>query len=133
LTAANVERPSLVVLSALGEPGWKEWTAGLGPAFQQALQLDQAPPRDEMRIQQNRKVLDAQRWGFAAVAPRGLGPTRWSDADGPAGVQVRRRFPLLGQTLDGQRVWDVRRALEVLRGLPELKGTPLWLQGKGDM
>ena len=36
-------------------------------------------------------------------------------------------------TLDGQRVWDVRRALAVLRGLPDLKGVPLWLQGKKEM
>src|SRR5204863_7628421 len=42
-----------------------------------------------------------------------------------------RRFALLGQTLDGQRVWDVRRGVQALHALPELHGVPLWLQGKG--
>ena len=49
------------------------------------------------------------------------------------GQHLKRRFALLGQTLDGQRVWDVRRGLAVLRSLAELKGVPLWLQGKNDM
>ena len=48
-------------------------------------------------------------------------------------IHVRRRFPLIGQTLDGQRVWDVRRAITALRLAPDLKGVPLWLQGKGEM
>jgi hypothetical protein len=39
----------------------------------------------------------------------------------------------LGHTLVGQRVWDVRRALAVLRTVPDLKKVPLWLQGKRDM
>ena len=46
---------------------------------------------------------------------------------------LRRRFGLLGQTLDGQRVWDVRRGLACLRTVADLKDVPLWLQGKDDM
>jgi len=45
---------------------------------------------------------------------------------------VRRRFPLIGQTLDGQRVWDVRRAVAAARSLPDLKSAPLSLQGEGE-
>jgi hypothetical protein len=133
LTARNVARPTRTVLSALDEPGWKEWAESLGPAFQQALQLDQAPVLNEKRFQQIRKALEEDKQAVAVIAPRGIGPSRWSDADGPTGVQVRRRFPLLGQTLDGQRAWDVRRSLEVLRGVPEAKGVPLELEGRGDM
>jgi len=88
---------------------------------------------DEKRFAQNRQALERHRWAFATVAPRAIGPTRWSAAGKPADTHIRRRFPLLGQTLDGQRVWDVRRSLAVLRGLPDLKGTPLWLQGTGRM
>jgi hypothetical protein len=66
------------------------------------------------------------------VAPRGIGPTRWAEAGSSEDIQVRRRFALLGQTLDGQRVWDIRRAVAALRGLPECKDVPLWLQGKGE-
>ena len=133
LTAAKVEKPTLVVLTAVDETGWREWTEELGPPFQLALQMDQPPRLNQAKADGTRHLLEAQGWAFATVAPRGIGPTRWSEADKPADVQIRRRFPLLGQTLDGQRVWDVRRALAALRGLRDLQGAPRWLQGKGDM
>jgi dienelactone hydrolase len=133
LTAAQVEKPRLVVLTAVDEPGWQEWLAELGPTFQEALQTERLPLRDEAKFQQTRKALEANQWAFATVAPRGVGPTRWAEAGSPAESHVRRRFVLLGQTLDGQRVWDVRRALAVLRDVPDLKEASRWLQGKGDM
>jgi dienelactone hydrolase len=137
MTAEQVEKPTLVVLNALDEPGWHEWVADLGPAFTKALQLSAEPKLDADRFNQNLKTLQFHKWAFAAVTPRGIGPTRWSEVssfDGkPTGHQIRRRFALLGQTLDGRRVWDVRRALACLRSVSDLKGVPLWLQGKNDM
>ncbi len=133
LTAETTARPKLVVLTSVDEAGWREWIKELGPAFQEALQLAQAPLFDDKKFEQNRRVLQKFGWAFATIAPRGIGPTRWAEAGTPAEVHVRRRFGLLGQTLDGQRVWDVRRGLGVLRGLADLKGVPLWLQGRGDM
>ena len=137
LTAEKVDKPTLVVLNALDEPAWKEWAEDLGPPFAKALQLAADPKRNDAKFAQNRKALEFNQWAFAAVAPRGVGPTRWSEAsqfDGkPAGQHILRRFALLGQTLDGQRVWDVRRAVAVLRTLAEVKGAPLWLQADRDM
>ncbi|HEY1172513.1 MAG TPA: CocE/NonD family hydrolase [Verrucomicrobiae bacterium] len=48
------------------------------------------------------------------LPPRGIGPTMW-DQDKREQTQIRRRFMMLGQTLDGMRVWDIKRALEVLQ------------------
>lgn len=45
-----------------------------------------------------------------------------------ARVQRLRRFYLLGQTLEGQQVWDVRCAIRALRSIDGLKDTKLWLQ-----
>ena len=42
-------------------------------------------------------------------APRGLGPTA-STASAADQNQLRRRFLLLGQTVDGMRVWEIGRA-----------------------
>lgn len=50
----------------------------------------------------------------AVVFPRGIGPTRWAEPGTPSHTHVRRRFPLVGQTLEGGRVWDVRRAVQVV-------------------
>jgi hypothetical protein len=137
LTAANVGKPSLVVLTAADEPAWDEWVRDLGPAFEKALLLEAKPRLDEAKFAQNRRTLEYYQWGFALVAPRGVGPTRWADTEiidkQAVPKQVRRRFALVGQTLDGQRVWDVRRALAVLGGMPDVKGATLRLQGKGDM
>jgi dienelactone hydrolase len=133
LTHEKTEKPSLVVLNALDEAGWQTLLPELGPAFKDALQLGEAPKLNETKFEQNRRVLEKFHWGFAYVAPRGIGPTRWADDASSEATQIRRRFALIGQTLDGQRVWDVRRALAVLREQPDLKSVPLWLQGKNDM
>ena len=47
------------------------------------------------------------------VPPRGIGPTCWAKPGTSVDQHIKRRFVLVGQTLDGQRVWDVRRALAV--------------------
>jgi hypothetical protein len=153
VTAEKVDKPTLVVLSALDEPAWKEWLEELGPAFKPALQVSQDPKLDEARFTQNRKTLEFHRWAFAMIAPRGIGPTAWvprppsplggegkgvrepgkGRTDEDYDTHIRRRYALVGQTLDGQRVWDVRRGLAVLRSIPDLKGIPLWLQGDRDM
>jgi len=133
LTAEKVERPGLVVLSSVDEAGWKEYVAELGPEFKDVLQAGGDVARNDKAFKSTKAVLEKFGWAFATVAPRGIGPTRWSGIGTPEENHIKRRFALVGQTLDGQRVWDVRRALAVLRGQPELKKVPLWLQGKGDM
>jgi hypothetical protein len=76
-------------------------------------------------LQTNKVVL-------AAVAPRGVGLTAW-EANERKQAQRRRRFMLLGQTLDGMRVWDIRRAVQALRSLDKTRTIPLWLQARGDL
>jgi dienelactone hydrolase len=62
------------------------------------------------------------------LPPRGIGPTAFS-GNAKDQVQIRRRFMLLGQTLEGMRVWDIRRAIEALRD-PAIAGkAPLHLHG----
>ena len=47
--------------------------------------------------------------------------------------EMRRRYMLLGQTLDGMRVWDIRRAAQAIKALPEFKKTPLYVSAKRQM
>jgi hypothetical protein len=49
----------------------------------------------------------------AFVAPRGVGPTHWTD-DAKERIHIRRRFMLLGQTLAGMQVYDVLRAIDAI-------------------
>jgi hypothetical protein len=66
------------------------------------------------------------------LAPRGVGFTGWSQDERQA-VQLRRRFMLLGQTLDGMRVWDIRQGLAVLRSLDRFHKSEVHLRGAGVM
>ena len=69
---------------------------------------------------------------YAVFMPRGIGPTAWI-GDTKLQTQMRRRFMLLGQTLDGMRVWDICRSVQALRSLKEFHNSPLWLEGEGEM
>lgn len=53
---------------------------------------------------------------LAFVAPRCVGPTRWTD-DAKERIHIRRRFMLLGQTLAGMQVYDVLRAIDAIEEL----------------
>jgi dienelactone hydrolase len=131
LTAAGAEKPTEVILSVLDDAGWDRWCAGLGSEFA-ALELDRKVKRDETLFAQNRAVMEKQSVAFTAIAPRGIGVTRWAEPGSRDDIQVKRRFPLLGQTVDGQRVWDVRRAIAALVAQPDLKPAKLTLHGERD-
>jgi hypothetical protein len=62
------------------------------------------------------------------IAPRGIGPERWAGDERKAN-QIRRRFYLIGQTIDGMRTWDIRQAIRWARHhRPE---TPVELAASG--
>src|SRR5262249_18564690 len=103
---------------------------GLGPEFADALQLNRRVKRDDAMFAQNHGVMESQKLAFAAIAPRGIGVTRWAEPGSFEDRMIRRRFPLLGQTLDGQRVWDVRRAIAAVLAQPDLKLAKLTLHGE---
>ena len=77
---------------------------------EQVEQLQRLTNAQDTRRRQYRNPPPAGSVAF--VIPRATGAGAWSDE--PAEVQARRRFALLGQTLDGMRVWDARRGLEAL-------------------
>jgi hypothetical protein len=132
VTIADAEPPNRVVLSVVDESGWQAWTRALGPDFQTLLQAERVE-RDAEAAERLRRRLTDGRLVQVVLAPRGLGPTRWAKEGSPDDSNVRRRFVLLGQTLDGQRVWDVRRAVQALRADPRMDGRTLALEGRGDL
>jgi hypothetical protein len=69
---------------------------------------------------------------YVKMSPRGTGPDAWT-GDEKKQAQIRRRFMLVGQTLDGMRVWDVRRAVQAVKSVSELKDLTLVLEGRGQM
>jgi hypothetical protein len=76
--------------------------------------------------------MQTRKLALAFFAPRGVEPAAWQASPKTAN-QVRRRYMLLGQTLDSMRVWDIRCAAQAVKALPEFKRTPLFVRSKQQM
>ena len=105
------------------EPGIRvELTTHISTAKKQAIRLqiyDQSPDTADLRGDSH----------VARIKPRGLTPH-----SGVAGeTQVRRRFPLIGETWESGQVWDVRRAIQAIDTIDEFKKLPIELRGEGPM
>ncbi len=120
----------LLVLNLLDEPGWADFLAWAKAGFSKPLHAYGTSKLDEAGWGQQRKMFQNFKWAMAYVAPRGIGPTAFP-SEGRKGIQIQRRFHLLGQTLEGMQVWDARQALRALRGIPATKDVPLWMQSQG--
>lgn len=93
---------------------------------------DEFRKRWELVAKELNTILEYEQAAWAVMAPRGLGRDAWND-DEKKQTQIRRRFMLLGQTADGMRVWDIRRAIQALRSIDQFDGIPLTLRGKHTM
>lgn len=140
----------LVVLNVLDEAGWNEWLRTIAVGFPTEMSEEglhpapvggAAPQReaaalDAAGFESLKKMFAAQKWGMAWLAPRGIGPTAWNQSERKQ-THHRRRFQLLGQTLDGMRTWDVRRGMQAVRAALPPAGPDaepkLWLQAERNM
>jgi dienelactone hydrolase len=125
----GIERPDKVVLNVPGQQQWSQWLAGMRVRFADELKDETLPDPNEETLKQLIETLKDTNSAFAYVTPRGIGLTAWNP-DERKQTQIRRRFMLLGQTLDGMRVWDVRRAIQTLRQIELLNDVPVVLKGQ---
>ncbi|HAY80814.1 MAG TPA: acetylxylan esterase [Planctomycetaceae bacterium] len=129
---ANLTKPDLVVLNVMDQTEWQRFLATYRPAFERELQQETLPAADGESFERTTKMFRAFKWTMAYVAPRGVGPTQWN-TDQRNQIQIRRRFHLLGQTLQGMQTYDVRRAIQMLRTVEGRETQPLWLQSHRQM
>ncbi len=125
----GLAKPQAVVLNVLDQQGWGEFLASMRPVFETELKEETPVKPDRKTFEKCRDWLEARKCAAVFLAPRGIGPTAWNQAERKQ-THHRRRFMLLGQTLDGMRVWDVRRAVQAIRSLDVVKGVPLVLESK---
>lgn len=114
---AGAKGDAKVVLRVLDNDGWSNWSKA----------LDWAAALSDEQFDQ---FFGGLQETLVFAVPRGIGPVAWS-GDEKKQTQIRRRFMLLGQTADGMRVWDVRRAVQAARSIKGLEGTPLRIEAKG--
>jgi dienelactone hydrolase len=125
----NPAQPQKIVLNVLDDNDWKQWLAGMRVGFADELKDETLPDPNEDAFNQFVKMLKDSSSAYAFTAPRGIGLTAWNP-DERKQTQIRRRFMLLGQTLDGMRVWDVRRAIQTLHQIESLNDAPVVLKGR---
>ncbi|MDA7492782.1 acetylxylan esterase [bacterium] len=68
---------------------------------------------------------------IAYVAPRGIGPTEWSD-EAKKRTQIRRRFMQLGQTAAGMQTYDILRATLALQDFLETPDLQVSLEARNE-
>ncbi len=122
LQDAKVKRPQKVLLTVLDTQSWTS-----APA--KWLWLGGGTAEDRAGLQQEMRT---GKMALAFIAPREVEPSKWL-SDPKKWNHIRRRFMLLGQTLDSMRVWDIRRSAQAVKALPEFKKTPLYVGAKGQM
>src|SRR5208283_4755259 len=123
-----------VELNVLDQTGWTNWLAAVSAKFGGELteELSAYGSSALQRTAADQPVSPAGSVALAFFAPRGVGLTAWSGGETRL-TKIRRRFMLLGQTLDGMRVWDIRRAVQVLSSLPGMDAAKIKLHAEGAM
>ena len=129
---ARLKKPKLVMLNVLDEQGWREWLAAMRMGFADELSDQTLPEPNEDAFKRSQRMFRKTKQAIAYLAPRGVGPTVWNTNERKR-TQIRRRFMLLGQTLDGMRVWDIRRAIQTLRSVDSTGGVLIGLKAERQM
>ncbi len=125
---AGLDKPDLTVLNVLDEQGWNEFLSFMQVGFKEEFKGENLRGKaNEELFKSTQGMFKSFEWAMAYVAPRGIGPTAWDQSERKQ-TQHRRRFYLLGQSLDGMRIWDVQQAARALRSV-DSKSQALWLQG----
>jgi dienelactone hydrolase len=120
LSDPKAERPDRIELTVADAGEWSRDEVWLRSFEEGEGDPEEAPPSPEW-------LSTARRGGASAlVAVRGVGPTAWPEEKDR---QIRRRFYLLGETLDGMRAWDVRRTLAAFDDVEGMRGVPVGLGG----
>lgn len=126
----------LAELDVLDAPDWTNWLAAIttkfGGELPDELANGETPAANPDLFEAWQRELADQGIALAFFAPRGVGLSAWSGGDARL-TKIRRRFMLLGQTLDGMRVWDIRRAVEALHAAPGMETAKIKLHAESSM
>ena len=128
LRRSDLSKPELVVLTVLDSQS-SDLLLNYRKVFSLNEGVQPIPEAFRGEWDATRKMLGASPWIMAYMVPRGTegDPTTKKE------VQIRRRYYLLGQTLDEMQVHDVRRAVQAIRSIKLTKEAPLWLQSQRNM
>ena len=129
-----------ITLRVLDRNSWNEWVSAMSVSYSQTLEsenYENLAPNEDAYLALKRRIQSGQILAFLAL--RGIGLSDWHrgfndhQTIAKKEIQIRRRYMQIGQTLDGMRVWDIQRGIQVIRNLDELGWAPLTIASTGDM
>jgi dienelactone hydrolase len=137
LQSTRVAKPERILLDVRDAAGWGNWMAIVPEEFSTAFGGSPIPrnageEQPKVEFANWVRQLETERLVTAIFAPRGIGPDAWS-AKSPDQAQIRRRFMLLGQTLDAMQVWDIGAAVRTIHSFDLMAKVPLTLKAEGVM
>jgi len=132
---AGLKQPKAVHLEVLPEKAWRRYLALGRPVYAKEWAEElalagiaaDAPVTDKQRAQLEKKLDHVRNHPevYITFMPRGIGLSALSDNERHI-TQARRRFMLLGQTLAGMQVYDVRRVVQFTRELGHTAPLSVW-------
>ncbi len=129
--STNLADVELIRVEALDDKDWSQLLACYGQAFPKAFSGASLPQANTAAYAKEKRRHAEERSAIIYLPSRGIGPTAWT-TDEKEQIHIRRRFALLGQTLDSMRIWDLRRGIQAIRSIGG-GDTQLWLHGTGVM
>ncbi len=122
---------SEVTLNVLNQAEWEEFQSALVPLFSTKEDAQQSPEKASSLYKEMQQRVQQEQTALVYFTPRGVGLDQWNQ-DPRKQVQIRRRFYLLGQSLEGMQIWDIRKAIQQLKAQPEFKKANLTLKASGE-
>jgi hypothetical protein len=119
-----------VDLCVVDDGEWQNLLAALAVDFAESLEAYELPQANDAAFTElKRRLQDRDLFFFA---PRNIGPTASNPATKPQ-TQLRRRYMLLGESLEGMQAWDAHRAMQAIRSIGDLASKTLHVRAKGDL
>ena len=129
LHRAGLRQAEQKVLHVLDEDAWRNFAGSIHAGFGADAIKEQLPPPNQESWKAMRSMVEEHPSLLIYVAPRGIGPTAWDQSEKKQ-VQNRRRFYLLGRTLEDQQVRDVCTAIRCATTIGAAKDAPLRLHSQ---
>lgn len=126
----NTKAPQQVELAVLNQSEWDSYLKEFAPFFPGMNSKLPHSDQSEALFQKLREDVLKHNSVMAYFTPRGVGLDSWNPSKRKQ-TQIRRRFYLLGQSLEGMQVWDVRRAIQELQAQPEFSKSETRLVATG--
>ena len=133
----GLEQAELTMVHAQTESNWNDFLVFYGQSFGKTDVLkEETIPSDSIGdipdFEKFRRAALRDDIVWAYLTPRGVGRTAWNQ-DSFHQTQMKRRFYLLGQSLEGMQILDVRRGLQGIRTLDVCQNSKIYLSGMHDM